>query len=194
MGGRYTFPWIVPLYPWYIPYIADCYARRYQVPFLKSLVWRDLGLNPVLPDHWRTLYPLVQLKIKISSSNPSNLRLRTNKKYQPSNLTTINKVRPRQDRHIREHLNNDIKLHFVANFARIISYRFHTNLLYILFRQPCLLVSSPCVDSFECHCIRRSVRKAVISPLFSTYSTFDRNESLLQITFLFSLWTENVAG
>ena len=32
----------------------------YQVPFLKSLVWHDLGLNPGLPDHWRTLYPLDQ--------------------------------------------------------------------------------------------------------------------------------------
>ena len=29
---------------------------RYQVPFLKSLVWLDLGLNPGLPDHWRTHY------------------------------------------------------------------------------------------------------------------------------------------
>ena len=22
--GRYSFPWIAPLYPWYIPYIAEC--------------------------------------------------------------------------------------------------------------------------------------------------------------------------
>ena len=57
-GGRNSFPWIAPLYPWYIPYIAECYARRYQILFLKSLVWRDLGLNPDLPDHWQTLYPL----------------------------------------------------------------------------------------------------------------------------------------
>ena len=28
---------------------------RYQVPFLKSLVRRDLELNLGLPDHWRTL-------------------------------------------------------------------------------------------------------------------------------------------
>ena len=28
------------------------------MPFLKSLVWRDLGLNSGLPDHGRTLYPL----------------------------------------------------------------------------------------------------------------------------------------
>ena len=42
-GGRYSFPWIDPLYPRYVPYIAECYARRYKVPFLKSLVCRDLG-------------------------------------------------------------------------------------------------------------------------------------------------------
>ena len=59
-GGRYSFPWMAPLYPWYIPYITECLARRYQVPFLKSLVWYDLGLNPGLLDHWRTLYPLDQ--------------------------------------------------------------------------------------------------------------------------------------
>ena len=46
--------------PWYVPYNAECQARRYQVPFLKSLVWLDLGLNPGLPDHWRTLYLLDQ--------------------------------------------------------------------------------------------------------------------------------------
>ena len=22
-GGRYSFPWIAPLYPWYVPYIAE---------------------------------------------------------------------------------------------------------------------------------------------------------------------------
>ena len=57
-GGRYSFPWITPLYPWYVPYIAEYQTKRYQVPFLKSLIWRDLGLNPGLSDHWRTLYPL----------------------------------------------------------------------------------------------------------------------------------------
>ena len=30
------------------------------MPFLKSLVWHDLGLNPGLPNHWQTLYPLGQ--------------------------------------------------------------------------------------------------------------------------------------
>ena len=59
-GGRYSFSWIAPLYIWYIPNIAECLARRYQVPFLKSLVLRNLGLNPDLLDHWWTLYPLGQ--------------------------------------------------------------------------------------------------------------------------------------
>ena len=59
-GGRYSFPWIVPLYPWYIPYIDEFLARRNQIPFLKSLVWRDLGVNPGLPDDWGTHYPLGQ--------------------------------------------------------------------------------------------------------------------------------------
>ena len=54
-GGRYSFPWIAPLYPRYVSYIAECSARRYQVPLLKSLVWRNQGLNPGLPDHWWTL-------------------------------------------------------------------------------------------------------------------------------------------
>ena len=57
-GGRYSLPWIAPLYPWYVPYIAECKARRYQVLFLKSSVWRDMGLHPGTPNHWRTLYPL----------------------------------------------------------------------------------------------------------------------------------------
>ena len=48
-GECYSFPWIAPLYPWYM---------RYQVPFFKKfLVWVNLGLNPSLPDHWRILYP-----------------------------------------------------------------------------------------------------------------------------------------
>ena len=59
-GERYSFPWIAPLYAWYVPYIAECLARRHQVPFLKSLVWRNLRLNPGLLSHWRTLYSLGQ--------------------------------------------------------------------------------------------------------------------------------------
>ena len=62
-GGRYSFPWISSLYPWYLPNIAECQARTYQVPFLKYLVWHDLGLNLGLPDHWRTLYPQSQYQV-----------------------------------------------------------------------------------------------------------------------------------
>ena len=45
-GGRNSFPWIAPFYPWSIPYNAECKARRHQVPFFESLVWLNLGLNP----------------------------------------------------------------------------------------------------------------------------------------------------
>ena len=55
--GRYSFPLIAPLYPWCVSYIAECWVKKYQEPFLKSSVWHDLGLNPGLSDHWQTLYP-----------------------------------------------------------------------------------------------------------------------------------------
>ena len=32
------------------------------MPFLKSFIWLDLGLNPDLMGHWRTLYPLPSIK------------------------------------------------------------------------------------------------------------------------------------
>ena len=72
-GGCYSFPWIAPLHSWYVPYIAECWARRYQVPFLKSLLWLDLGLNPGLPDHWQTLYPLGQWAVILYFLNDVNL-------------------------------------------------------------------------------------------------------------------------
>ena len=59
-GRLYSFSWIAPLYPWYVPYFAECRAKKYQVPFLMSLVSPDVGLNPGLEEHWRTLYPLGQ--------------------------------------------------------------------------------------------------------------------------------------
>ena len=55
-GGRYSIPWIAPLYSWSLPYNA----RRHKVPFFNSLVWLDLGLNPGLLEHWQTLYSLGQ--------------------------------------------------------------------------------------------------------------------------------------
>ena len=31
---RYSISWIAPLYPWSLPYIGECWARRHQEPFL----------------------------------------------------------------------------------------------------------------------------------------------------------------
>ena len=56
--GRYSFPLIAPLLPLIRTlYLLNVKQGGYQVPFLKSLVRHDLGLNPGLPDLWRTLYP-----------------------------------------------------------------------------------------------------------------------------------------
>ena len=63
-GGHFSFHWIAPLYPWYVPYYGECLARRCQVPFLKSLVWLDLGLNPGLPVYWRTLYQKINSRFQ----------------------------------------------------------------------------------------------------------------------------------
>ena len=56
----YSIPWIAPLYPWSLPYNAECWARWHQLLFFESLVWFNLGLNPGLPDHWWTPYSLGQ--------------------------------------------------------------------------------------------------------------------------------------
>ena len=61
-GARYSFPWIAPIYPLYIPYNAECYAKKYRVPFFFFSSF-NLGLNPSLPDHWQTLFPLGQCAI-----------------------------------------------------------------------------------------------------------------------------------
>ena len=52
--GRCSFPCISPVYYCSLPYNAECKARQHQVQFFESLVWLDLGLNPGLPDKWRT--------------------------------------------------------------------------------------------------------------------------------------------
>ena len=28
-GGHYSFPWISPLYPWYVPYNTECSVKKY---------------------------------------------------------------------------------------------------------------------------------------------------------------------
>ena len=55
-GRRYSLPWIAPLYPWYVLILLSVKQGGIKYNFLKFLIWRDLGLNPDLPDHWRTLY------------------------------------------------------------------------------------------------------------------------------------------
>ena len=58
-GGRYSFPWIARFS--LDPYCMKQFlARWHQHHFLKSLVWRDLGLNASIPGHWRTLCVLGQ--------------------------------------------------------------------------------------------------------------------------------------
>ena len=46
-GGRYTFALIASLYPWYIPHIAECQAKRYQVPFLKIFGMTRPGIEHI---------------------------------------------------------------------------------------------------------------------------------------------------
>ena len=65
--GYYSIPWIASLYPWSIPYNADCLVREHQVAFFEYLVWLDLGLNPSLPDHWQTLYSLDHVWSRLNS-------------------------------------------------------------------------------------------------------------------------------
>ena len=48
-----SLPLIRALYWWVL-------SKEVSSAILKSLVWRDLGLNPDLSDHWEALYPLGQ--------------------------------------------------------------------------------------------------------------------------------------
>ena len=83
--GCYSFPWIAPLYPWSVPYNAECYARRHQVAFFESSVWLDLGLNPGLPDHWRTLLttmPMARAEIILEIETDLDNKTRTSVDWQ----------------------------------------------------------------------------------------------------------------
>ena len=51
--GRYSVSWFAPLYPYLIMLSVKQGASS-------TIFWLDPGLNPGLPDHWRTLYPLDQ--------------------------------------------------------------------------------------------------------------------------------------
>ena len=45
-GGNYSIPWIAPLYPWSLPYNAECLARQHQVPFflIFGMIWLEIEL------------------------------------------------------------------------------------------------------------------------------------------------------
>ena len=54
---------VAPLFSGLVHFILDTYLMLLSVKqagikclFFKSSVWRDLGLNSGIPDHWRTLY------------------------------------------------------------------------------------------------------------------------------------------
>ena len=78
-GGRYSFLWIAPLYPWSVAYNAECLEMRHQILFFESLIWLDLGLNPGLPVHRRTFYPLDKW-----ANEPAVFRLRIGRVLHPA--------------------------------------------------------------------------------------------------------------
>ena len=71
--GRFSFPWIATLYSWYVPYIAECKARRYQVWFFKVF-----GINPGLSDHLANSLPtrpisrLIRLAVRVFAKGPGD--------------------------------------------------------------------------------------------------------------------------
>ena len=44
-GGRYSFPWIAPIYPLSVPYNTECQQGGIKYHIFEFLVWLDLGLN-----------------------------------------------------------------------------------------------------------------------------------------------------
>ena len=59
-GGRYSFPWIGPFYPWYVPYNAECLSKE----VLRSIFWvfgtTRPGIEPWSPGATGQHYPLDQ--------------------------------------------------------------------------------------------------------------------------------------
>ena len=54
----YSIPWIAPLYPWSVPFNAECSARQRQVPFFESLVWLKLEIKPWSPGPLANTLPI----------------------------------------------------------------------------------------------------------------------------------------
>ena len=49
-------PYIAQLYPWYVPYIAV--GKEVSITIFKVFGMTWTGIEPSLPDQWRTLYLL----------------------------------------------------------------------------------------------------------------------------------------
>ena len=64
-GGCYSFFWIVPLYPWSVPYNAECKARSHHVPFFFSL-WYNLWWKHVIV-YWICYSPICSEWVWVSS-------------------------------------------------------------------------------------------------------------------------------
>ena len=73
-GGRYNFPSISSLYPWYVPYIVECSARQLLVPMSKRQVCLTIYVINLRNRRWMHSFP-----------NGINARLDENSFTQDSN-------------------------------------------------------------------------------------------------------------
>ena len=58
-GGCFSFPWIAPLYPWYVPYNDECYARKFW-----EIKHSGLPLRELWAELLRIMWPLVMWLLK----------------------------------------------------------------------------------------------------------------------------------
>ena len=57
---RYSIPRVAPLYSWSLRYRRWVLSKVASSTIFESLVWIDLGFDPGILGHWRTLYSLGQ--------------------------------------------------------------------------------------------------------------------------------------
>ena len=53
--GVLSIPWIAAIYPWFLTLYCWVLSKSASSTIFEFLVLLDLGLNPGLPNHWRTL-------------------------------------------------------------------------------------------------------------------------------------------
>ena len=121
--GRYSIPWIALLYSLSLTYKAEWMQGWYQVPFFVSLVWLDLGLNPDLPNHWRTLYQWAG-KGQYSSVQVSKpllyLHLQVSVSFSHLQSTLYPYERSKEESGLFHHLRNDhFFLHWYTTYIYI---------------------------------------------------------------------------